>query len=78
MYFIDNPWLFAKTFNACLPNVENTVKLMDRLDLTINMSKSVLVPCKKLVFLGFVLCSETMTVILTQEKWTVSNHYAHG
>jgi len=29
---------------------------------------SVLVPCTKLVFLGFVLCSETMTVRLTQEK----------
>jgi len=68
VYFIDDSWLFAKTFNACLRNVEDTVKLMDRLGLTINMSKSVLVPCTKLVFLGFVLCSETMTVRLTQEK----------
>ena len=50
VYFIDDPWLFAITFNACLCNVEDTVKLMDMLDLTINMSKSVLVPCKKLVF----------------------------
>jgi len=31
------------------------------------MSKSVLVPCTKLVFLGFVLCSETMTVRLRKK-----------
>jgi len=32
------------------------------------MSKSVLVPCTKLVFLGVVLCFEIMTVRLTQEN----------
>lgn len=41
---------------------------MDNLESTIILSKSVLVPCTKIVFLGFVLCSTSMTVRLTPEK----------
>ena len=41
---------------------------MGNLGLTLDQKKSVLVPCKKIVFLGFVLCSESMTVRITPEK----------
>lgn len=71
VYFIDDSWLFENTFQSCLENVQDTVKLMDSLGLTINLSKSVLVPCTKIVFPGFVLCSTSMTVRLTPEKCQV-------
>ena len=38
---------------------------MDSLGLTVHPDKSVLLPCKQITFLGFVLCSETMSVTLT-------------
>lgn len=68
VYFIDDSWLFGATFQSCIENVQDTVQLMDRLGLTISQSKSVFIPCTKIVFLGFILCSVSMTVRLTPEK----------
>ena len=41
---------------------------MDSLGLTVQPEKSVLVPTQQIVFLGFLLCSVTMTVRLTPER----------
>ena len=41
---------------------------MDSLGLTINPEKSVLIPTRQIIFIGFLLCSETMTIRLTSEK----------
>ena len=68
VYFIDDSCLFGETYQSSLFNVQHTVHLMDNLGLTLNQKKSVLVPCKKVVFLGFVLCSESMTVRIKLEK----------
>ena len=68
VYFIDDSCLFGETYQFCLFNVQDTVHLMDNLGLTLNQRKSVLVPCRKIVFLGFVLCSESMTVRITPKK----------
>ena len=42
--------------------------LMDSLGLSVHPEKSVLEPTQKIVFLGFILCSVTMTVRLTSER----------
>ena len=68
VYFIDDSWLFGDTFHSCLTNVRDSVSLMDNLGLTINLSKSVTLPCTNIVFLGFILCSKTLTIRLTPEK----------
>ena len=68
VYFIDDSWLSGDSYQACMCNVNDTVQLMDKLGLTVNQKKSVLEPCKKLMFLGFILCTESMTVKLTFEK----------
>ncbi|XP_060563139.1 uncharacterized protein LOC132722634 [Ruditapes philippinarum] len=68
VYFIDDSWLVGDSYQSCMRNVNETVHLMDKLGLTVNQKKSVLEPCKKLIFLGFILCSESMTVKLTFEK----------
>ena len=60
--------LQGSTFKECQQNIFATVKLMDSLGLTVHLDKSVLIPCRQIVFLGFILCSQTMTVRLTTER----------
>jgi hypothetical protein len=66
--YIDDSCLQGATFDACLENIKATVLLMDSLGLTVNTEKSVLRPSQQIVFLGFLLCSITMTVRLVPEK----------
>ena len=68
VYFIDDSCLMGITFQSCLQNVHDTVQLMDSLGLTVNPKKSVFVPSNRLVFLGCILCSVSMTVRLTDER----------
>ena len=66
--YIDDSCLQGQTYAECEENILETVRLMDNLGLTINPNKSVLIPSKQIVFVGFVLCSETMTIRPTKEK----------
>ena len=66
--YIDDNCLQGSTFEECQRNIWSTVKLMDSLGFTVHLEKSVLIPTKRITFLGFLLCSETMTVRLTQER----------
>lgn len=50
--------------------MNSTVTLMDSLGLNVHQSKSVLVSCKQITFLGCVHCSETMTITLTADRKT--------
>lgn len=67
-YIHDDSWLFGKTFSPCLENVIDRVHLMDSLGLTINQTRSVLLPCLKIVFIVFILHSMLMTIRLTPQK----------
>ena len=49
-------------------NILATLKLFQSLAFSINRKKSLLQPCQKLVFLGFILDSFDMKVFLTAEK----------
>ena len=49
-------------------NILATLKLFESLAFSINREKSLLQPCQKLVFLGFILDSFDMKVFLTAEK----------
>lgn len=66
--YIDDACLQGQSYSACARNISETIDLLDKLGFTISMGKSVLVPSKKIVFLGFVLCSKTMTIRLTKER----------
>ncbi|MCG8113708.1 MAG: reverse transcriptase domain-containing protein [Candidatus Thiodiazotropha taylori] len=66
--YIDDSCLQGSTYQKCLSNIHDTVQLMDSLGLTIQLTKSVLQPTKQIVFLGFVLCSETMSVRPSPER----------
>lgn len=66
--FIDDSYLQGNSFEECAENVSKTVKLLDSLGFIIHTEKSVLKPCKKLRYLGFLLNSEDMTVTLPLER----------
>ena len=66
--YIDDPCLQGETFEECLQNIMETVKLLQSLGFTINPEKFLLKPTQKLTFLGFVLNSKTMTLTLTDAK----------
>ena len=66
--YIDDSCLVGLTYKGCLRNIYDTVSLMDELGLTVHTDKSVLQPYTQIVFLGFVLCSKSVTVRLTEER----------
>ena len=66
--YIDDSYLQGKTVAACRHNITDTVDMFQGLGFIIHPDKSVLVPTKKLKFLGFILDSQLMRVSLTVEK----------
>ena len=66
--YVDDSYLQGETFEECLQNITETVKLLQSPGFTIHPEKSVLKPTQKLTFLGFVSNSKTMTLTLTDAK----------
>ncbi|WAQ97754.1 POL-like protein [Mya arenaria] len=66
--YIDDSCLQGDTYVKCERNIFDTIELMDSLGLTVYPSKSSLIPSRQITFVGFILCSETMTVRLTTDK----------
>jgi len=66
--YIDDILLQGDTYNECQQNIRDTTEVIDKLGLTIHPKKSVLKPGRTIVFLGFLLNSENMTIRLTSEK----------
>ena len=65
--YIAKSLLLGETFEICFNNIRATVALLRELGFTIHPEKSVLVPIKQIIFLGFVIDSEKMTITLTEE-----------
>ena len=66
--YIDDSCLQGSSYHLCQQNIEETVQLMDSLGLTVQPHKSVFAPMQQIIFLGFLLCSVTMTVRLPPER----------
>lgn len=49
-------------------NVDETVNLFTKSCFLVHQNKSVFEPTKRIIFLGFIIDSEQMIVILTEEK----------
>ena len=65
---LDDLYLQGSTYEDCIRNVIETTLLLEKLGFIVHPLKSVLVPTQRIVVLGFVLNSLTMTVMLTKEK----------
>lgn len=66
--YIDDSYLQGGSYEECLANVLDTVKMFLSLGFILHPQKSVFIPTQKLVFLGFVLDSVQMKIYLTNEK----------
>ena len=66
--YMDYTYLQGNSFVSCQQNIYATVTLLQDLGFNINQKKSVLVPTQKLEFLGFLLDSLLMTIMLTSRR----------
>ena len=66
--YIDDSFLQSDTYEECVQNVSDTLQLADDLGFTVHKKKSVVVPTQQTVFVGFLICSVTMTVRLPHDK----------
>lgn len=66
--FIDDTLICHSTFDGCCESVRATVNLLKKLGFCINEGKSVLVPTRRLEYLGNVIDSENMTVTLPDRR----------
>ena len=66
--YIDDAYLQGDSYQDCLTNVVDTIKLFDKLGFVVHPEKSVFVPSQVITFLGFILDSKNMTIRLTPEK----------
>ena len=68
--YIDDSYLQGTTYDECLQNLIDTIKLFHSLGFIVHPSKSVFKPEQRVTFLGFVLDSVKMRVYLTTERAT--------
>ena len=68
--YIDDSFLQSDTYEECVRNISDTLWLADDLGFTVHKEKSVVVPTQQIIFVGFLICSVTMTVRLPPEKCT--------
>ena len=66
--FIDDSCLMGDTYDQCLKNIETTKNLFESLGFIVHSEKSVMIPCKKLKYLGFWIDTEKMQVTLPDDK----------
>ena len=66
--YIDDSLLEGDTADECAENIQDTVSLMTELVFVIYEKKTVLVPTRKITFLGNNIDSEAMTVTLPETK----------
>ncbi len=66
--YLDDALMIADSYDECVENVIETVKLSDNLGFTVHPIKSNLVPSTRIEFLGFVIDSVTMLITLTQGR----------
>ncbi|VDI72446.1 Hypothetical predicted protein [Mytilus galloprovincialis] len=75
--YIDDSLLIGDTIVECSLNIQDTVKLVSDLGFIVHEKKSVLIPTKKIQFLGFLIDSEKMIVTLTQDKKEMIHEESH-
>ena len=67
-YYIDYSYNLDQLRLGCQENTVLVVETLESLGLTINHQKSVLVPCQRLVFFGYIIDTVQFKVFLIDEK----------
>ena len=66
--YIDDICNIRYTYKECQQNVADTISLLDSLGFVVHPEKSVFIPSQTLVFLGCIIKSVSITVILTNKR----------
>ena len=66
--YIDDLYLQGSTYQKCAINVLDSVQMLDNLGLVIYPEKSVFIPQQKMIFVGFIIDSVRMIVMLTEDN----------
>ena len=66
--YIDDLWITALTYSACLQSMFTTARLLTSLGFLLNKKKSHPVPSRRVVALGYVIDSISMTISLPDHK----------
>ena len=66
--YVDDALLQGETYQECLENILETIKLLQQLGFTINFKKSSLTPTQIITFIGFQFNTRDMTITLIQNK----------
>ena len=66
--YLDDLCLQGSTYEECLTNGIDTIKLLEELGFVVNPLKSVLIPSQEIEILGFAIHTVFMTVELTLDK----------
>ena len=61
--YVDDSYLQGETYQACLDNISDTIKLLRELGFVFHTEKSALTPSQIIVFLGFISSKKYDTVI---------------
>jgi len=68
IFYLDDSLLISHTYAECKSNVDATIDLLQKAGFDINYEKSVIAPTHRLQFLGFIIDSVAMKVILPDNK----------
>ena len=68
LIFIDDTLLIGESEEECVQNVKSSLSLFRSLGFVVHPEKSVLTPSHQITYLGFIINSENMTVVATNEK----------
>lgn len=66
--YLDDFLLFGDTYQDCLVNIKETLQLLNNLGFILNLQKCDLNPSQEKKFLGFILNSSSMNIILPDNK----------
>lgn len=66
--FIDDTLMCSKSVEDCVACLKDTVEILQNVGFCINVDKSVLVPTKRIEYLGNIIDSEAMTVTLPARR----------
>ena len=66
--YIDDSYLQGDTSSECLENVHCTASLFKKLGFYLHLTKSIVISTQQLIFLGFVVNSDAMTVTPSEGK----------
>ena len=76
--YLDDLCLQGSTYEECLTNIIDKIKLLEELGFVVHPLKSILIPSQEIEILGFIISILSMTIELTLDKKRVIGQQLKG